>query len=1013
MCMIGAIQALRRSWARLIFAWCLLALPSLAAAESSPILDTVTPPTIMNRVPTTLTLAGQHFQPGAVIVYTGPASYEALAVFRSSTRLELPFVPNGPTGIYTIQVRNPDGNLSNGKPLTVVDPPAAPFLSSVTPATLINGVPATLTLTGANFTATTHFRAYGAPGQLVSDLSANDGAAIFRLINSNRIEISAAPALPYGSYQVEAADLSGISNRLTITLLPATTMNLRKLSSWLYTNTDGGTHPVDAYQFTEFRSGLPAYFLLVQPVDGRGVRTPYPTIVINAPYTLFPSPTSPDPVDAFWTNYLKTPPNFDLTLPPYQEIQKCSTARCPMWAASVQLTDLPRVGDWVLRNGYAVAFTLGRFYAARDLLSAPYEVIGVIEALKTLSPVDSNRIGLMGDSLGGFETIYPLSRSDRPLSIQAAVAVAPPVDFRALYSYHYTFLPTVQPANLLAQTHDWVDPYYNRLFKSLGPDPSHPTWDVMTSQYVASRMGTPLLLIAGTDDMMLPVSQSLNLYSTLKGLGKPVNKVIYQHGLPPFATKSAVEWAHGTLDQRAAAKISILTNNFFMHHMPSDYAGVTYRDPSEVDLVAFLATLRQAICDSSDEKPNATDLILHAANPRVTYLSSDARIPTGTGPTAVAVAVNIVWTKEGIAWTGDTVSTYLRSGLLPSVCGEVPTPVLTRISPSAAIRRGQAVTFEGLNFQPGAVIVYTGSSTGFFPVDYVSWSQFRFTDTAKISPGSYLLQVRNPDGKLSNGQSITVTTAPDTTPPTVAFATPSDGATVSGVVPVHISADDNVGVATVELYVDGAMRASWAGASGTYRYDWDSARAPDGAHTLEARATDAAGNHAAPKTVMVSVQNVPANQPPAVNAGADQTITLPASAVLHGAATDDGLPNPPGRVTTTWSMVSGPGTVTIPNASALDTTASFSVAGSYALRLTATDGLLQTSDGVAITVRPSALRGDLTGDGRVTLADLRLLIRMLIGQVTPDLAKAELTGDGVLTLADLRELIRILVAASP
>ncbi len=58
---------------------------------------------------------------------------------------------------------------------------------------------------------------------------------------------------------------------------------------------------------------------------------------------------------------------------------------------------------------------------------------------------------------------------------------------------------------------------------------------------------------------------------------------------------------------------------------------------------------------------------------------------------------------------------------------------------------------------------------------------------------------------------------------------------------------------------------------------------------------------------------VPVNQPPVVNAGPDQTVNLPAAANLAGAATDDGLPNPPAAFTTTWSVVSGPGTVTFAN----------------------------------------------------------------------------------------------------
>ena len=97
----------------------------------------------------------------------------------------------------------------------------------------------------------------------------------------------------------------------------------------------------------------------------------------------------------------------------------------------------------------------------------------------------------------------------------------------------------------------------------------------------------------------------------------------------------------------------------------------------------------------------------------------------------------------------------------------------------------------------------------------------------------------------------------------------------------------------------------------------------------------------------------PANTPPVVNAGADQTITLPAAASLSGTATDDGRPNPPATLTTTWSAVSGPGTVSFGNPAALATTATFSVAGTYTLRLTASDSALSTSDNIVVTVNPS------------------------------------------------------------
>jgi hypothetical protein len=77
--------------------------------------------------------------------------------------------------------------------------------------------------------------------------------------------------------------------------------------------------------------------------------------------------------------------------------------------------------------------------------------------------------------------------------------------------------------------------------------------------------------------------------------------------------------------------------------------------------------------------------------------------------------------------------------------------------------------------------------------------------------------------------------------------------------------------------------------------------------------------------------------------------------------TDDGLPNPPGAVTTTWSKVSGPGTVTFGNASARATTATFSTAGSYTLRLTASDSVLSASDDIVITVNAAGGNGPCAG----------------------------------------------------
>ncbi|MGE5245125.1 MAG: PKD domain-containing protein [Betaproteobacteria bacterium] len=96
----------------------------------------------------------------------------------------------------------------------------------------------------------------------------------------------------------------------------------------------------------------------------------------------------------------------------------------------------------------------------------------------------------------------------------------------------------------------------------------------------------------------------------------------------------------------------------------------------------------------------------------------------------------------------------------------------------------------------------------------------------------------------------------------------------------------------------------------------------------------------------------PANKAPVVAAGPNQTITLPAGAGLAGSATDDGLPAG-APLTTSWTQVSGPGTAAFADAANQTTTATFDAAGTYVLRLTATDTALSSSADTTITVNPA------------------------------------------------------------
>jgi RHS repeat-associated protein len=109
----------------------------------------------------------------------------------------------------------------------------------------------------------------------------------------------------------------------------------------------------------------------------------------------------------------------------------------------------------------------------------------------------------------------------------------------------------------------------------------------------------------------------------------------------------------------------------------------------------------------------------------------------------------------------------------------------------------------------------------------------------------------------------------------------------------------------------------------------------------------------------VTITVLPSNQPPTVNAGPDQIVTLPNSASLSGSVIDDGLPSG-STVTVLWSKTSGPGSVVFGNPNVAATTASFSAAGTYTLRLTADDTVLSANDEVVITVNAGSQPADMT-----------------------------------------------------
>jgi len=262
-------------------------------------------------------------------------------------------------------------------------------------------------------------------------------------------------------------------------------------------------------------------------------------------------------------------------------------------------------------------------------------------------------------------------------------------------------------------------------------------------------------------------------------------------------------------------------------------------------------------------------------------------------------------------------------------------------------------TDDGLPNPPATVTTTWSVVSGTGTVTFGNVNALSTTATFSAS-GTYTLRLTASDSALSTSDDVVITVNPPTpvNQAPVVNAGPDQAITLPATASLSGTATDD-GLPNPPATVT----TTWTKASGPGTVTFGNASALNttatfsaaGSYTLRLTANDSALSASDDVVVMVNPP-VPVNQPPVVNAGADQTITLPATASLSGTVTDDGLPNPPATVTTTWTKVSGPGTVTFGNASLRATTATFSSAGSYTLRLTANDSALSASDDLVVTV---------------------------------------------------------------
>jgi hypothetical protein len=229
-----------------------------------------------------------------------------------------------------------------------------------------------------------------------------------------------------------------------------------------------------------------------------------------------------------------------------------------------------------------------------------------------------------------------------------------------------------------------------------------------------------------------------------------------------------------------------------------------------------------------------------------------------------------------------------------------------------------------------------------------AWNTF----TSDQTVGSSGLTIR----KNAQGKFDLVSGTPVNVPPTVSLTAPANHATFTAPASVTISANaaDSDGTITkVEFYQGGTKLGE--DATSPYGITWSGVAADS--YTLTAKAYDNSGAVTISAAVSITVANPsPVNVAPSIVAPAwanPNPVMLPNPASVGVTVSDDGLPNPPAALTYSWSKMSGPGTVMFsPNGTAANatSTATFSAAGTYVLRVTVSDGNLSVTSDVTVTV---------------------------------------------------------------